>query len=104
MPNAALQAALLRDAATMLTDFGTTVVNGSTSTTGTLDQRDEAEEQNGFVVQQRRLVLTLVTGTGGAIVDGTVLTVGGRRYRVDGNGIPVPPDAAHTAYRLVGAP
>lgn len=103
MPNAALQAALLRDAATVLNDFGTTVVNGSTSTTGILDQRDEAEEAGGFIVQQRRLVLKIVTGSGGTIVDGTVLTVDGREYRVDGNGIPVAPDGVHTEYRLVGA-
>lgn len=103
MPNASLQAALTRDAATLLNDFGTTVVNGSTSTTGILDTRDEGEEVGGFIVQQRRLVLTIVTGSGGTIVDGTTLTVGGRDYRVDGNGIPVAPDGAHTEYRLVGA-
>lgn len=103
MGNPALQALLARDAATMLGDFGTTVTFGTVRTTGVVDVRDEpAEVQGGAIVMQRRTVLRLVTGAL-ALTDGSVVTVGTRAYRVEGNGTPVPPDGLHTDYTLTGA-
>jgi hypothetical protein len=103
MPNAALQAALARDAAVFLNDFGVTVTNGDTSFTGTLTQRDEEVEVNGFRTFRRRTFLLAATGSTGPITDGTKLVIDGRTYRVEGNPMPVPPDGLHTEYKLAGA-
>lgn len=103
MPNTAFQAALTRDAAVFLNDYGVTVTNGSTTFTGTLSQRDEPVDVNGMTVMRRRTVLLAVTGTTGTITDGTRLTINGRTYRVEGHPTPVPPDGLHTEYKLTGA-
>lgn len=98
------QQLLARDAATMLGDFGTTVTNGSATTTGVLEVRDEPKEVGGFVVMERRTVLRLAAGTGGTIASGTRLVIQGTTYRVHGDPLPVAPDGAHVEYTLVGAP
>jgi hypothetical protein len=103
MPNAAFRAALVRDAGVFLHDFGVTVTNGSDSFTGMLGQRDEPAEVNGFTVHKRRTILTVVSGEEGTFTASTRLVINGVTYRVDGDGIPVPPDGLHTEYRLVGA-
>lgn len=104
MGNAALQAALLRDAGTFLADFGTTVTNGAHEAPGVLDVRDVPEEgAGGIVVMQRRTILRMTAGTGGTIADGTTLVIGGVTYRVEGDGVPVAPDGVHVEYVLTGA-
>lgn len=103
MSNPALRAALLRDAATFLGDFGDLVTFGSDSATGVLEVRDEPQDQGGFVVMQRRTVLRLVTGALPSLGDGALVAVNGTTYRVDGDGLPVAPDGVHTDYTLVGA-
>lgn len=103
MGNPVLQAMLARDAATMLGDFGTTVTAGAQSAVGVLDVRDDpAEVQGGALVMQRRTVLRLVAGAL-PLGDGSLVTVGGRTYRVEGDGVPVPPDGVHVDYTLTGA-
>lgn len=103
MANAALHAALAKDAGVFLNDFGTVVLNGDVSFTGMLSTRDEPTDVNGMTVYRRRTVLTVVTGVGGPITDGTLLVINGRTLRVEGHPTPVPPDGVHTEYRLSGA-
>lgn len=104
MANAALRAALARDAATFLGDFGSTVTFGSLSAPGVLSLRDDPVEQGGFVVMQRRTVLRIVAGALPGLGDAQKVTVDGVTYRVDGDAMPVPPDGVHVDFLLVGAP
>lgn len=101
MANPELQAALAADASTLLADFGTTVVNGASTATGLLSSREVVVEEAGFGVPRRQHVLRLKAGDGGTIEVGTVLTIGGADYRVDGIE-PVAPDFLFTDYVVVG--
>ena len=70
-------------AAAFLRDFGTTVVCGSLTTTGTLESLTiVATESDLGMVQTTRHVLRIPFGSLGTIVPDTALTIGGVAYVV----------------------
>lgn len=101
MANAAFLAALERDAAIFTGDFGSTVVNGSTTAHGNLSVRDVFEDNGGMMVQRRRRYLRMAAGVGGTIEVNTQLTIDGVVYRVDAIE-PGAADGAFVDYRLAG--
>lgn len=86
------------DAAAFLADFGVSVVNGASATTGILSARDVLDPASGVVL--RRQVLRMQTGTGGTITEDTDLTVDGATHRVDR--IMLADDGLFTDYILAG--
>lgn len=100
MANAALQAALARDAATVLADWSTVVFAGVT-TSGILSQRDRLEDLSGGGMQAvgRFTALRVKAGSISPEIGDTVV-VDGVSYRVD---FPMDstPDGAFTDYAVV---